>query len=179
MPVPLPYITSAARTAPEGPPAVGAGQRDVKILNPVPDRPAPAPLSACIAVYGPDRADLTRDLFGWFIGEPDLRGRVRIVEGGEVPYSLGTGEIVLEAVLGPGGAVTAVVTVAVMWLRSRKASITFSTSDGKRKQAVTVTAASQLGARDIQELAVRLSELLASEVHDEDDHECGARHDAA
>jgi hypothetical protein len=136
--------------------------------------------SACIAVYGPYRPDLTRDLFGWFIDEPDLRGRVRIVEGGPVPYSLGTGEIVLEAVLGPGGAVTAVVTVAVTWLRSRKASITFSTSDGKRQQSVTVTAASQLGARDIQELAVRLSEMLASERHDEDVRECdGARHDAA
>jgi hypothetical protein len=133
-----------------------------------------------MAVHGPDSADLTRDLFGWLIDEPDLRGRVRIVEGEAAHYSLGAGEVVLEAVLGPGGAVTAVVTVAVTWLRSRKVSISFSASDGKHQQTLAVTATSQLGTKDIQELAARLSGMLAGELHDESVRECdGARHDAA
>jgi hypothetical protein len=180
MPVPLPYPTSAVRRAPEGPSAVSAGQRDAQATKPIRPWPAEAPVPARIAVYGPDSADLTRDLFGWLIDEPDLRGRVRIAEGEAVPYSLGTGEIFLEVVLGPGGAVTAVVTVAVTWLRSRKVSISFSTSDGKRQQTVAVTATSQLGTKDIQELATRLSEMLAGELRDESVRECdGARHDAA
>jgi hypothetical protein len=182
MPAPLPYTTSVVRPALEGLPAVGVGRRDARVPEPTRPEPAAAPVPARIAVHGPDCADLTRDLFGWLIDEPDLRGRVRVVEdeAAQYKYSLGTGEIVLEAVLAPGGAVTAVVTVAVTWLRSRKVSISFSTSDGKRQQTLAVTATSQLGAKDIQELAARLSGMLAGEIHDENMPESGgARHDAA
>jgi hypothetical protein len=180
MPAPLPYPTSVVRQALEGLPAVGADRYDGQVPNATRPELAAAPVPARIAVHGPDSADLTRDLFGWLIDEPDLRGRVRIVEGGAAQYSLGTGEIVLEAVLAPGGAVTAVVTVAVTWLRSRKVSISFSTSDGKRQQTLAVTATSQLGTKDIQELAARLSGMLAGEIHDENMPESGgARHDAA
>jgi Effector Associated Constant Component 1 len=180
MPVPLPYVTSVARRAPERPFSIGAGQRAAQVLEPTRLGPAAALVPARITVYGPDSADLTRDLFGWLTDEPDLRGWVRIVEGEAAQYSLGTGEVFLEAALAPGGAVTAVVTIAVTWLRSRKVSISFSTSDGKRQQSVAVTATSQLGTKDIQELATRLSEMLAGELHDENPRECdGGRHDAA
>lgn len=180
MPVPLPYTTSVVCQALEGPSAVGAGRGDAQAPKSTRPGPAVAPVPARIAVHGPDSADLARDLFGWLIDEPDLRGRICIVEGEAAQYSLGTGEVVLEAVLGPGGAVTAVVTVAVTWLRSRKVSISFSTSDGKRQQTLAVTATSQLGTKDIQELAARLSGMLAGELHDESVRECdGARHDAA
>jgi len=180
MPVPLPYHTSATRRALEAPSAIGAGQRDAEVAESTWPRPGTAPGTTRIVVHGPQSYDLTRDLFGWLTDEPGLHGRVHIIEEVAPRYALGTGEIVLEVVLGPGGAVTALVTVAITWLRSRKVSISISASDGERHRTVAITATSQLGATDIRELAAQLSEMLADEHTDENARECdGARHDAA
>jgi hypothetical protein len=132
---------------------------------------------ARVAVGGTDSADLTRDLFSWLIAEPGLRGRVRIVEGEAPAYALGTADIVLEAALGPGGAVMGLVTIVVTWLRVRtgKVTVSFSSADGKRQQSLTVTAARGLDATDIRALAAQVSQMLADGTRGCD----GARDDAA
>lgn len=66
-------------------------------------------------------SDLLRDLRMWLTGEPQLRGRVRLVDGqgGDGALSGGLPEA-LQVVVGTGGALASLSAVVIAWLGTRK-----------------------------------------------------------
>lgn len=77
-------------------------------------------------------ADELRSLQGWLGDVDEVRGRVDLVEGPPIPGSLGPVADGLLVALGPGGAVTALATALVAWIRQRRSEVTLKVtrSDG-------------------------------------------------
>jgi hypothetical protein len=118
-----------------------------------------------VAAQGVDSADLTRDLFGWLAGEPSLRGRVHIVEHDAPTCILGPVTAGLEAVLEPGGAVTALATVAITWLRCRtgKVSLSIKGDNGSPDLNITAYRVKSLDAVGVRELIAQVSDVLSGD----------------
>jgi Effector Associated Constant Component 1 len=113
------------------------------------------------AERGAGPADLTRDLLAWLGEEPCLRGRVHVVERDPPPGVLGPVAVAVEAVLEPGGAVTALATVAVTWLRCRtgKVSLSVSGRNGGPDLGITAERAKGLDAAGVRDLIAQVSEV--------------------
>lgn len=78
-----------------------------------------------------DSPSQLRDLHTWLLRDPELRGRVRLRRQPPPPEALGALTDAVEVALGPGGALTALAGAVVVWLRSRKGSVTLKlTRDG-------------------------------------------------
>ena len=77
-------------------------------------------------------ADELRSLQGWLGDVDEVRGRVDLAEGPPAPGSLGPAADGLLVALGPGGAVTALATTLVAWIRQRRSEVTLKVtrSDG-------------------------------------------------
>jgi hypothetical protein len=85
-----------------------------------------------VEIAGDDSADEVRSLREWLVDEESLRGRVRLVAAPPREGTLGTGVDALVIALGNGGAVTALATVAVAWLKRRtgRMKVKFTRADG-------------------------------------------------
>ncbi|WP_214322928.1 effector-associated constant component EACC1 [Nonomuraea sediminis] len=85
------------------------------------DRAAGGPEATASSPDEQASSDLLRDLRVWLSGEPQLRGRVRLVDGqgGDGALSGGLPEA-LQVVLGTGGALASLSTVVIAWLGTRK-----------------------------------------------------------
>jgi hypothetical protein len=115
-----------------------------------------------IVVQGDDPADLTRDIFAWVAEEPSLRGRVRIIERDPQACALGPVTSALEVVLEPGGAATALATIAVTWLRCRtgKVSISIRRGNDTPDLDITLQRVKELDAAGVRELIAKVSSAL-------------------
>jgi hypothetical protein len=118
-----------------------------------------------IAVRGANSADLTRDLISWLVEEPSLRGRVFIVECDPPAYTLGPVAVALEAALEPGGAVTALATIVITWLRCRTGKVSLSIWGRNSRPDLNVTAerVKNLDAEGIRDLIVQISDVLSGD----------------
>ena len=112
---------------------------------------------------GVDSADLTRDLFAWLAAEPSLRGRVHIVERDPIAGALGPVTTALEAILEPGGAVTALATVAITWLRCRtgKVSLSIRGENGSPDLNITAERVKSLDTSGVRNLIAQASIVLS------------------
>ncbi|MEV4399209.1 hypothetical protein [Nonomuraea sp. NPDC049607] len=111
-------------------------------------------------------ADLLRDLRRWLVEEPELRGRVAVVERDPEPGALGPVTDALQVILGAGGALATLATVLVAWLRGRNGEITVTLSRGDGQASVAVTAK---GVKDLDMAAARaLTDHLARVLGDAD-----------
>ena len=150
MPVPLTHITSADHSAPGSsytPSAAG-------------------PVNIRITVQGHRSSDLTRDLFSWLAHDPSLRGLLSIVDGEPPAFALGCADTALVAVLGPGGAVTALATIAITWLRHHTSKVTISISaseDECHSYCIDGVLVEKLDAQGLHDLIEQLSSALSSE----------------
>lgn len=117
------------------------------------------------AVPEPGAADLIRELFAWLGEEPCLRGRVNIVERDPPAGALGPVAAALEAALEPGGAVTALATVAVAWLRCRcgKVSLSIRGRNGRPDLTLTAERARGLDAAGVRDLIAQVSDVLGDD----------------
>ncbi|MFI7125626.1 hypothetical protein ACIBQ1_08015 [Nonomuraea sp. NPDC050153] len=105
-----------------------------------------------LSVVGDSPGDALRDLYSWLSEEPELRGRVRIVEAPPEPGALGTAPDVLQLALGAGGAFATTATVVIAWLRTRRGELTVKLSRGQEQAEVELTAK---GIKDLDAAAVR------------------------
>ena len=92
-----------------------------------------------IGVTGPEAADGLRSLYAWLAGEEELRGRVRLVQAGAPPGTLGPVTDSLAVALGPGGVSAAVAACLVAWLRQRSSDVVVKVR-GQDGRAVEVSA---------------------------------------
>lgn len=111
--------------------------------------------------HGADPAGHLRDLHAWLADVDELRGSVGLAEG---PPEAGTLGPVLEALtvaLAPGGAVTALATATIAWLRSRRGDVrlTFKRADG-RSVEISATRVSHLDAAALEQQVAHLVALL-------------------
>ncbi|MFQ3556617.1 hypothetical protein QZN11_07410 [Streptomyces gramineus] len=77
-------------------------------------------------------ADDLRSIHDWLGDTDEIRGRVGLAESPPVPGSLGPVTEGLLVALGPGGAVTALATTLLAWIRQRRSEVTLKVtrSDG-------------------------------------------------
>ncbi|MET8051612.1 hypothetical protein ABZU75_28835 [Streptosporangium sp. NPDC005286] len=117
-----------------------------------------------LSVEGENSADTVRDLYAWLSQEPELRGRVRIVEGDPEPGALGPVVEGLQMALGAGGAFASTATVLVAWLRSRRGEVSVKLSRGEGQPSMEVTAK---GVKDLDVAAAKaLTEQLTQVLTD-------------
>ncbi|WP_329431184.1 hypothetical protein OG339_47430 (plasmid) [Streptosporangium sp. NBC_01495] len=75
-------------------------------------------------------AEELRELHTWLGEEPELRGRVRLVESDPPPGALGPVLEGLQIAFGAGGAVATVASVVIAWLGTRKGEVTVTVTRG-------------------------------------------------
>lgn len=86
-----------------------------------------------ISVTGADAADDLRALRTWLAEEPELRGRVRLVERPPEPGHLGSVPVMIMVTLGTGATTAGLVTTVSTWLRQRAVDVACTvtrTADG-------------------------------------------------
>ncbi|MEU8039519.1 hypothetical protein [Streptosporangium sp. NPDC049078] len=111
-----------------------------------------------ISVSEPDSVDAANDLYEWLVEEPELAGRVRLLDTPPAPGTLGPLAEALRIALEPGGAVTVLATVLIAWLRYRtgKVTITIVNKDGESKVDVLAERVKALDAAGAQTLAAEV-----------------------
>jgi hypothetical protein len=111
-----------------------------------------------VAVEGLRAGDELRSLYGWLVGEDELRGRVHLKESAPDPGSLGTLPLGLEIVLAPGGGAV-LASAMVAWLRYRTSDLICRVTrpDGG---VVEVSAKRVRNSASVQALVAELSDSL-------------------
>lgn len=127
----------------------------------------PAVTIALLMVDEGDTAGELAALRDWLDGEVELQGRVFVREAPPPPGSLGPLMQAIEVALGPGGAVTALATALIAWLRHRTGTVKISVElpDGRRVQLD----AERVRGMDGRALQEHLDVLLQA-MREEDDH---------
>ncbi|UBU15450.1 effector-associated constant component EACC1 [Nonomuraea gerenzanensis] len=123
-----------------------------------------------LRIDGDNPGDELRDLYAWLGEEPELRGRVRIVEAPPEPGALGTAPDVLNLLLGAGGGLATAATVLVAWLGTRRGEVSVKVTLGERSVEVTakgVKAADAAGAGDLAAQLIRMLEPTPADQPDE------------
>ncbi|WP_248966280.1 effector-associated constant component EACC1 [Sphaerisporangium perillae] len=109
------------------------------------------------------RDELVRDLRRWVAGEPELRGRVRLVEAVPGEGALSGGGVVeaLQVIVGTGGAVASLAGIVIAWLGTRKnGEVTVIVSrGGEEAQATRV----ELSAKNVKGLDLAATRGLAQQ----------------
>ncbi|SEF56362.1 hypothetical protein SAMN05444920_10179 [Nonomuraea solani] len=116
-----------------------------------------------LQVSADSSADALRDLYAWLSEEPELRGRVKIVEAPPEPGALGAAPDVLQLLLGAGGALATMATVLVAWLGTRRGEVSIKISRGQEESSVELTAKGVKGldAAAAKALTDHLAQVLA------------------
>jgi hypothetical protein len=111
-----------------------------------------------VVVEGPGYGDELRSLYGWLVGEEELRGRVHLKESVPEPGRLGTLPLGLEIALAPGGGAV-LASAVVAWLRYRTSDLTCRVTrpDGG---AVEVSAKRVRDPASVRALVAELSDSL-------------------
>jgi hypothetical protein len=111
-----------------------------------------------VAVEGLGAGDELRSLYGWLVGEEELRGRVHLKESAPDPGRLGTLPLGLEIALAPGGGVV-LASAVVAWLRYRTSDLVCRVirPDGG---VVEVSAKRVRDSASVQALVAQLSDSL-------------------
>ncbi|MFC5831051.1 effector-associated constant component EACC1 [Nonomuraea insulae] len=111
-------------------------------------------------VEGDNRGDELRDLYGWLSEEPELRGRIRIIEAPPEPGTLGTAPDLLQLLLGAGGAFATMATVLVAWLGTRRGEVSVKVSRGEDSVELTAKGIKALDAASAKALTDHVAHLL-------------------
>ncbi|MFE2839541.1 hypothetical protein ACFXI6_52985 [Streptomyces mirabilis] len=121
---------------------------------------------------GDASANELRSFQTWLTDVDEIRGRVELVEGPPVPGTLGLVVDGLLVALGPGGAVTALATALVAWIRHRRSEVTLKVtrSDGASFE-VSAKRVQLLGGVELRRFVGELATQLGSD-------EAGDRPDA-
>ncbi|MEV8630683.1 hypothetical protein AB0395_03420 [Streptosporangium sp. NPDC051023] len=111
-----------------------------------------------------DDADLLRDLASWLEEDPDLRGRVDLLERAPDPGALGPVTEALQVVLGSGGA-GALAGVAIAWLRHRTGdvSVKFTRTRGKVDVEINARRVRELRSTEVDALVRGITLALEQE----------------
>ncbi|GAA3084181.1 effector-associated constant component EACC1 [Streptosporangium carneum] len=108
-------------------------------------------------------ADQLRELYAWLTEEPEIRGRVRVIERPPPKGGLGPTMDALRIALGSGGAVAAISGAVVAWLRTRPGEISIKLTKGESQIEVTGKGVKSLTARGVSELTRQLTKALGEE----------------
>jgi hypothetical protein len=101
-----------------------------------------------------------RDLYGWLDLEPDLGGRVALLERDAPPGALGSASEALQIALGSGGAVATLSAVLVAWLNTRPGQVTVRLARGEEEIEVTAVGVRALNPDQVADLTRRIAALL-------------------
>lgn len=114
-----------------------------------------------VVVEGPGAGDEVRSLYGWLVGEDELRGRVQLRESAPESGALGALPLGLEIALAPGGGAV-LASAVVAWLRHRTSDLTCRVTrpDGG---AVEVSAKRVRDSASVQALVAELVDSLGED----------------
>ena len=125
-------------------------------------------MDLAVTVDAAERGAEVRSLREWLVAEPGLR--VRLVPPAPRAGTLGGAVEVLAVAVGQGGAVTALVSVLVAWLRRRvgDVSVTLTRPDGT---SISVDAKHVRGmdTAEVADLVADITRSLAGPVEEQDD----------
>jgi hypothetical protein len=112
-----------------------------------------------VSVAGTQAPDELRSLYSWLMDEPELRGRVRLVERPPEPGVLGSVPELLQIAAGPGAA-AALASAVIAWIRHRTTDVVyrFTRPDG----TVIELSAARLRRADLPAQQQLLRDLAAS-----------------
>lgn len=118
-------------------------------------------MDVVVVVEGPGAGDEMRSLYGWLVGEDELRGRVHLKESVPEPDRLGTLPLGLEIMLAPGGGAV-LASAVVAWLRYRTSDLTcrITRPDGG---AVEVSAKRVRDPASVQALVAKMADSLGED----------------
>lgn len=106
--------------------------------------------------------DELRSLRNWLSGEPELHGRVSLVEQPPSPDKLGALLDALSVAVASGGALSVLASAIVVWLRNRTSDVTLHISNGRRHVKLQSKRIRGMTATDVQNLIVETVEVLGS-----------------
>ncbi|WP_419669133.1 effector-associated constant component EACC1 [Streptomyces sp. 2-1] len=118
-----------------------------------------------VEIDGGASGDLLRSLHTALSGEPEWRGRVRLVEGSSRPEALGSLLEALAVALAPGGVAVGLVSAVVAWARRQSVGdvvCKLSRPDGTSVEVSAPLARSLRGADEVRALVEDLTERLES-----------------
>ncbi|TYB61469.1 hypothetical protein FXF51_28910 [Nonomuraea sp. PA05] len=113
-----------------------------------------------LRIEGDNPGDDLRDLYAWLGEEPELRGRVRIIEAPPEPGALGAAPDVLNLLLGAGGGLATAATVLVAWLGTRRGEVSVKASRGDQSVELTAKGVKAVDAASARDLAAELVRML-------------------
>ncbi|WP_018549570.1 effector-associated constant component EACC1 [Streptomyces sp. LaPpAH-108] len=114
-----------------------------------------------LTVDGEAGADELRSLHAWLADVDELRGRAGLAESPPVPGTLGPVVDGVLVLLGPGGAVTALATAVVAWIRHRHSDVIVKvTRRGGASVELTGKRVQSLSSAELREFVGLLSEQL-------------------
>ncbi|MEV5784735.1 MULTISPECIES: effector-associated constant component EACC1 [Streptomyces] len=109
-------------------------------------------------------ANELRSLQTWLNDVDEVRGRAELREGPPVPGTLGPVVDGLLVTLGPGGAVTALATALVAWIRHRRSEVTLKVTRGDGASfEVSAKRVQLLSAAELRGFVGELAAQLASD----------------
>lgn len=129
-------------------------------------------MDVAVVAEGPDGEHQLRSLQDWLVDSQELRGRV---DGVERPPETGTLGPVLDALsvaLGPAGAVTALATGLIAWLRTRRGDVHIKvTLPDRSSLELTAQRVSGLDTDALQQQVTEIADLLGRHQRDADEPE--------
>ncbi|MBP2328819.1 hypothetical protein JOF56_009204 [Kibdelosporangium banguiense] len=105
--------------------------------------------------------DDLRDLRDWLIGEDEFRGRIELRQAPPPSGAMGTITDVLQVGLGPGGALAALTSAVIVWLRHRSGKITIKVTKDGESVELAADHVRHLDPQAIQALAAQVAGTLA------------------
>ncbi|WP_431934266.1 effector-associated constant component EACC1 [Nonomuraea jabiensis] len=107
-----------------------------------------------------ESADEVRDLHAWLADEPELRGRVHLMERPPADGRLGPVAEGMTVFFGAGGALATVAGVVVAWLGSRKGEVTVRIRREESEVEVSAKGVRALSLAETRALTAHLFEVL-------------------
>ncbi|GAA3420494.1 effector-associated constant component EACC1 [Streptosporangium vulgare] len=113
-----------------------------------------------ITVAASEAADELRDLRSWLAEEPELRGRVGLVEAEPTAGALGPVPEMLQVAFGAGGALATLAGVVIAWLGNRGGEVTVKLTRGEAVAEVSAKGVKSLDLAQARALTTHLAEVL-------------------
>lgn len=113
-----------------------------------------------ITVAASEAADELRDLRSWLAEEPELRGRVGLVEAEPAAGALGPVPEMLQVAFGAGGALATLAGVVIAWLGNRGGEVTVKLTRGEAVAEVSAKGVKSLDLAQARALTTHLAEVL-------------------
>ncbi|WP_051753396.1 effector-associated constant component EACC1 [Streptosporangium amethystogenes] len=107
-----------------------------------------------------DAADGLRNLRSWLVEEPELRGRVGLVEAEPAAGALGPVPEMLQVVFGAGGALATLAGVVIAWLGNRGGEVTVKLTRGEAVAEISAKGVKSLDLAQTRALTMHLAEVL-------------------